>query len=622
MAKKKKSTPKKKSIKKEHIIIFSVVAVLLVIIVTFGMTYSLFQLTHESEKTYTVDTTCFNVSFAEETSSINLENAYPMSNDEGLETNPYTFTISNNDCEQYSTYILLIDIVDNSTTFDLEYIKLSLNGSKVIDPTIINTLQTSAEHESTIRTSYILDTKGLLKNESNSYDLRLWLADNAPISEMNGQIEARVRVITTAESKSVQEFAYTGEVQEYTVPKTGYYEVELWGAQGEGAQGGKGGYTKGTIYLEQNEVIYLYIGNREGYNGGGKPSSSTYYSGGGATDIRLASGTWSDTISLRSRIMVAGAGGGMGSNRDATWIGGLGGSLYGGNSTDPGYIDSALQAKGGTQNSGGIRGIYSTTNDGKDGSFGMGGNSSLVSSKPESGGGGSGYYGGGSGIVCLGTCSSPGGGGSSYISGYAGSNSIDASGVHTNNSIHYSGKHFINGKMEAGVNEGDGKAKISYISLTKPNKTNTKLNNVRYIKDCINASDKNATGNQWMELQVIKDGVNIAKGLTPIGTLANNASLPYTNATDGILTTYGAPADTTAIVCITLDLGQEYDVDEIGSWHFWLDGRKYNNSTLSIGTTNESGTTSLSNILHSFTIADAETSQGKRYNAWSLESVE
>ena len=111
-------------------------------------------------------------------------------------------------------------------------------------------------------------------------------------------------------------YDYTGKEQQFIVPKTGYYKVELWGAQGgstsTSAIGGKGAYTSGYIYLKANEKIYIYVGGAGrttetgvasnvsgGYNGGGETGGQgccgrKYGSGGGATDIRLANGNWND----------------------------------------------------------------------------------------------------------------------------------------------------------------------------------------------------------------------------------------------------------------------------------------------------------------------------------------
>ena len=51
-----------------------------------------------------------------------------------------------------------------------------------------------------------------------------------------------------------------GSSQVWTTPYSGNYQFELWGAQGSGSKGGKGGYTKGTIHLNAGDKLYMYIG--------------------------------------------------------------------------------------------------------------------------------------------------------------------------------------------------------------------------------------------------------------------------------------------------------------------------------------------------------------------------
>ena len=157
--------------------------------------------------------------------------------------------------------------------------------------------------------------------------------------------EKTIEVVVDTLLNKTTVFSYTGSSQEYEIPKDGYYYIELAGAEGEGDYNGAGAKTSGYIYLEQGEMLYFYVGGTDGYNGGGQgTTSSNIYSGGGATDVRLVNGTWDNTSSLISRIMVAG-GGGVESHGGS---GGPGGTLYGGdgvyNITDTynGYIQDGL----------------------------------------------------------------------------------------------------------------------------------------------------------------------------------------------------------------------------------------------------------------------------------------
>ena len=250
----------------------------------------------------------------------------------------------------------------------------------------------------------------------------------------------------------------------------GLYTFELWGAQGgdgryqnqetmrEGS-GGRGAYVTGSIRIAGTQVFYLYIGgkgedqsaidstrSRGGFNGGGyggvdfretPPESGA--GGGGSTDIRLFHGN--SLFELKSRIMVASAGGGSVStnNSNSYWHsyqGGDGGTIEG--------VSHLTACTPGTQTTG----VFGSGKDGLDFSaedFFYGGST---------GGSGSGYYGG----ECQKDTEagnyqeSAAGGGSSFISGYEGCDAVkyedkDGKQVHTGKPLHYSHLFFTEMKM-------------------------------------------------------------------------------------------------------------------------------------------------------------------------------
>ena len=239
---------------------------------------------------------------------------------------------------------------------------------------------------------------------------------------------------------------YHGTYLKFTMPFTGTYTIECWGASGGDGDpsravcyGGRGGYVKGSINLSKDDVLYIYIGNQgtrgsdTPFNGGGLSEHTWYPSsdGGGATDVRIVKHTgsdgWSGVSSLRSRIMVAAGGGGIVGALDGGAAGGLEG--YRGNyssATDYSY------PTGGTQTSGGVRDNYNSgitdyiTYPSTDGGFGYGGNGQGVGNPSRywgGGAGGSGWYGGGGGNNYH--HYSSGAGGSSFISGMTGCNGWD-----------------------------------------------------------------------------------------------------------------------------------------------------------------------------------------------------
>jgi hypothetical protein len=138
--------------------------------------------------------------------------------------------------------------------------------------------------------------------------------------------------------------------------ESGSYNLEVWGAQGgndtsfpDTIFGGRGGYSKGTVQLNSKTTLYVYIGG----SGTGYLPGSSYGSagGGGSTDIRLQNGLWNDTNGLKSRIIVAGGGGGRHGKNYSKITGFLGND--GGGTTAPTFTASGYTITGATQTSGG-----------------------------------------------------------------------------------------------------------------------------------------------------------------------------------------------------------------------------------------------------------------------------
>jgi hypothetical protein len=178
----------------------------------------------------------------------------------------------------------------------------------------------------------------------------------------------------------VQTFSFTGGLQTFTVPPcVSSILISASGAQGgtntQSVVGGFGGTAVGSLPVTSGDVLYIYVGGTNGYNGGGTVvtggcATAVGGVGGGASDVRL------NINSLNNRVIVGGGGGGAGGNRIGTCGrgtgGGGGGGWYGGGG-GAGY-GSATLPSGGTQSAGGAGGISSLTGyNGSAGAFGLGG---------------------------------------------------------------------------------------------------------------------------------------------------------------------------------------------------------------------------------------------------------
>ena len=356
----------------------------------------------------------------------------------------------------------------------------------------------------------------------------------------------------------------------------------------------------GSEYIISKVEVWHYYSDGRTYNdqktelltSDKKTNSVIYTSSENGTYAETSSGKSMSNIyltkDLTSRIMVAGGAGGTYQDSSAS-KGGNASGLYSEYVYHTSYtVASTTQTSGGTANLNGTAG-----------SFGYGGTNSTT--YYNSGGGG--YYGGGAGPA--------GGGGSSYISGYAGVNSVKDSGTltHTGETLHYSGKYFIGGQISTYYNTGDGYAKISYVDA-KPKRRNTKLNDVRYIKSCVGYNTAN-NNNHWTEIEAIKDGVNIAKGKSVTGTVTAGSN-PYTRITDGDISpsNYANVSTSSTNNCVTIDLKKNYDLDEVALWNYFGDPRSYYNNKTYVSKDNSSWTEVLNE-------ASIETSNGHRINAYT-----
>jgi hypothetical protein len=200
-----------------------------------------------------------------------------------------------------------------------------------------------------------------------------------------------------------QSFAYTGSVQEFIVPISGLYKLDVIG----GGSHVSGGHAFGHRLCEKGEIIYVAVGGRGNvngaFNGGGIGITYEYPEwksvpgscGGGATHMALMTGTLAEigASNIDKILLVAGGSGGYYYDNDGLCAGGAGGGTEGG--SGQGKTDSKVDeyTRGATQSSGNAFGVGASCS----GFYGGGGGGGLYGGRTAStcsGSGGSGYIGG------------------------------------------------------------------------------------------------------------------------------------------------------------------------------------------------------------------------------------
>lgn len=213
-------------------------------------------------------------------------------------------------------------------------------------------------------------------------------------------------------------FGFTGAVQTYSVPATGWYTIQAYGAEGGKSftnlengddmnDGGKGGYSSISYYLTKGQALSIYCGGiggdatraasgggAAGWNGGGAGGNGyayTYTGGGGGggatyvatTDLGPISSTnalyTGDFVTKPGLILVAGGGGGGAYNKCTAGAGGGNNCNLGTRASDGKTSDSYMNLT--VTGSQGGNGNNSSANEGnrKGGSGGHGGGFKAVS---------------------------------------------------------------------------------------------------------------------------------------------------------------------------------------------------------------------------------------------------
>ena len=177
----------------------TVFSICMVVLVTLGSSYAAFVWNDNASTNDTVATGTYEINISDSSpdtnGTINLASAYPMTDEEGINSTPYKFTITNSGSHSISYTLKLSDdtatISEDNCSGNLmerDYIKMNMGGD-TSSTILLSTL-----------TDNILDSGTLKTGESKSYDLRLWLKDQVPNEvigrHFHGKLEVETKQLT------------------------------------------------------------------------------------------------------------------------------------------------------------------------------------------------------------------------------------------------------------------------------------------------------------------------------------------------------------------------------------------------------------------------------------------
>ena len=164
-------------------VMFVGVSICLLILLGIGLSYSMWNMRVSQDTDNVISTTdCFDITLANQSNTINLDNAYPITDTKGKTLTPFTFSIKNV-CDTAVAYTVSLESL-KGTTLASDYLKVMVNSN---EPQLLNGLSTTEVVNTTSIESRVLDTGTLFKNNTKEYSIRLWIDYNTTLDDLNNE---------------------------------------------------------------------------------------------------------------------------------------------------------------------------------------------------------------------------------------------------------------------------------------------------------------------------------------------------------------------------------------------------------------------------------------------------
>ena len=150
-------------------IVILIILILISIITLIGSSYALLTKSFKSKK-LSMEVGTLKIDFAEG-NAINMANAAPMTDSDGLKSTPYTFTITNGG--DINAYYTVSNEEELANTLDTSYLRMKLTGSDGYDSGIKTVKELGTE------TYKLIDDTLLATGKSVTYELRMWISQDA-----------------------------------------------------------------------------------------------------------------------------------------------------------------------------------------------------------------------------------------------------------------------------------------------------------------------------------------------------------------------------------------------------------------------------------------------------------
>ena len=179
---------------------------LFIILTSIGLSYAYWKFSLTGDKTNNATSGCFNIELTDQKDGINLTNAYPITDAEGLKLKPFSFTLRNT-CSIFAHYYVNLEMLEG-TTLNSKWVATKVNSDAI---TTLDQYKTTTPAISGSTESRTIAEGYLGADDSVDYTLSLWMDEDATINDdvMNKVFKSKVVVVSEPGNYSPVSAGYT-----------------------------------------------------------------------------------------------------------------------------------------------------------------------------------------------------------------------------------------------------------------------------------------------------------------------------------------------------------------------------------------------------------------------------
>lgn len=180
-----------------------IISIILLSCLVVGVSFAWWSITQKQEGNNIFTTACLSISFENETGTLSLDPAYPMTDKKGLTSEGYSFKIINK-CDQSVSYQVNLDVFDVADVNNLNTDQIVVGIDKRV-ARLLSEYDDVDKNETNASYAKNIYTNVLEPYEDYTHTIKLWVEENVDNTGQNSKFKSRVFVNAGQNIKAVGE---------------------------------------------------------------------------------------------------------------------------------------------------------------------------------------------------------------------------------------------------------------------------------------------------------------------------------------------------------------------------------------------------------------------------------